>query len=338
MEIVFVHFGPKLPKHLQLNLKRTCELLPNVTVTLITDRSHAFQADHSNYFNQIVFKGREFSDVSARLNHPKDFRDNFWFNSLARLIAVSDFVISRQSPVLHIESDVVISPDFPIAKFLELDRPIAYTIIGQGVGVASLLWIKDSGSARLLKSFIHSSVVRDSNTTDMKILGSFQNEHPNQVRILSSFPTKEQTDSLPMGIQLLEDFTYTQRLFCGHFDAADVGQYLFGDDPRNHRGIKYVRKELETSFFNPRKYHYGFSEDREFIEFSGDTYRNIYSLHIHSKNSRMFRTSTQIKTVKRALLNQGRGESRLFVPSVFLRSVGISLKRRIGIVRSLLVR
>ncbi len=336
MEIVFVHFGPEVPKHLRLNLKRTCSLRPDDTVTLITDQRHDFQVNHANFSNLIISKGRDFSDVNLQLNHPRDFRNNFWFHSLARLIAVSNFVIAQQSPVLHIESDVIVSPDFPIEKFLELDRPIAYTIIGQGAGVASILWIKNSDAARLLKSYIHSSVIDDSSTTDMKVLGSLQIEHPNKVRILSSFPFNGQNDSSSLSVSLREDFAYTQGLFRGHFDAADVGQYLFGDDPRNHRGIKYLRKELQTSFLVPSKHRFRFSERREFIEFSDGTFRNIYSLHIHSKDSRLFGNRAQVRAFKKALTNQSRGETHVFVPSVFLRSVRTSLKRRARVFRSLL--
>jgi hypothetical protein len=243
--------------------------------------------------------------------------------------------MSTGSSILHIESDVIISPDFPIEKFLELDRAFAYTIIGEGSGVASILWVRDSLSAQALKIYIDSSVACDPNMTDMKILGSFQKNHPDTVRVLSSFPRGVGKTFSPDERALEEDFAYTEELFGGYFDAADVGQYLLGDDPRNHRGFKYLRKELSTSYLKPSKLRYAYSLERKFIELPENSPREYYSLHIHSKNSRMFSFHSQERVLKKAILNQDRAERHVFVLSVFLSSVRASIRRRIRTFREL---
>ena len=331
MQIVFVHFGHRIPSYLYANLVRVSDLFPNHRVILIADRPHRLKLTRKNFENKVIELKGNYVDVNHLLAHPRDFRENFWFSTLARLLAVCDYAINTNDSILHIESDVYISNDFPLDKFSGLDRPSAYTIVGELSGVASVLWLRDSKIAELLKKYILSEVKEDSMTTDMKILGKFKAESPSSVRILASFPWKSVSLNFPLGKGLEEDFEYSTKLFDGFFDSADVGQYLFGDDPRNHRGIKYVRRELLTSYLRPRSLNYKYSNNRHFIDISDDENFKIFSLHIHCKDSKLFDTRRNQKLFKLAIRKQKKAEGHILVFYSFLNALRFSIVRRLKI-------
>lgn len=332
MEIVFVHFGSKFPKHLILNIKRTCDLFPNHTVVLINDRSENIEINRSNFRRSNFTLDEDYQIVDRNLEHPKAFRNNFWFTSLARIFALCDYVILNNSPILHIESDVLISGDFPIDRFTLCDRPIAYTVVGKQSGVASILWLENATAARNLRDYAMSSAKSEAMTTDMRILGTFQEDFPQLIRVLVSFPNSNAKSYRSLPSQIFEDFSYTLDLFDGFFDAADVGRYLFGDDPRNHRGFKLLRQQLATSYLLPGEMEYKYSEKRNFIDVSSSPQNRYFSLHIHSKNVKLFKEERIPELFLRAINDQAKPTTRILVLSTLFNSVRNSLIRRLKVV------
>ena len=330
MEIVFVHFGSKFPKHLILNLKRTCELFPDLPVVLVTDGPEKLEIGKDNFRISHFTMNRDYQVLNENLNHPKDFRNNFWFTSLARIYALCDYVASNNVPILHIESDVLIAHDLPIDRFQMCDRPIAYTVVGKGSGVASVMWIQNSQAAFHLRDYASKSAQKDPTSTDMKILGRYQEEFPQRVRVLASFSIENARSYKSLSPQIVEDFTYTENLFEGFFDAADVGRYLFGDDPRNHRGIKLLRQQLETSYLSPREIRFVYSETRNFLSTAFGSQNRFYSLHIHSKDNVVFEEHKIQGALCRAIRNQDKPEERILVLSVLIKSIKNSILRRMN--------
>jgi hypothetical protein len=329
MEIVFVHFGSYPPNYLVRNLNRTCEYFPDTRVTLITDVKLDIPIKHTNFQKHTFVLGADYHKVDAQINHPKNFRNNFWFTSLARVMALCDYVIDKQLPILHIESDVLVSRDLPLETFTKCDRSIAYTIVGEMSGVASILWIGDKSAAVHLRSYINFRAQVDSMTTDMKILGQYQNDYSQHVRILASFPTRLLGSHSLIPNQIVQDMIYSEKLFSGFFDAADVGQYLLGDDPRNNRGMKILRRELVTSFFKPSKVNFVYSKDRKFLNTCSEKVNRYFTLHIHSKNASVFDEKRIESLLSTAVRNQARPEKHILVPSVLLSSIKNSLIRRL---------
>jgi hypothetical protein len=330
MEIVFVHFGSNFPKHLILNLKRTCELFADFNVVLITDASKKIKIDKDNFRKSYFRMNNDYKILNECLNHPKEFRNNFWFTSLARIFALCDYVASNNVSILHIESDVLVARDLPLDRFAMCDRPIAYGVVGNRSGVASVMWIKDAQAAINFRQYAEDSVQKDPMTTDMKILGRYQEDFPQRVRVLASFPTKNTSSCKSLSPQIMDDFTYTENLFEGLFDAADIGQYLFGDDPRNHRGFKLLRRQLATSYFSPREVRYIYSEKRNFLETTCGFQNRLYSLHIHSKDPKMFKESKIQGVTSRAIRNQDKPEEKILVLPVLIKSIKNSILRRMN--------
>lgn len=332
MEIVFVHFGSPIPRYLQQNISRVCRLFPDKKITLITDSSvftDNIDADVGIYAAKF---DSTYSYVNNLLNHPKDFRNNFWFTSLSRLMALCDYVNETHLSVLHIESDVLVSDDFPIDQFQGLDRPLAYTMLGDLRAVASIFFLRDAEAARHLRQYISDSVTQDPHATDMTILGDYQRNHPDFVRILASFPEARSEFSTLMTEEIRNDFRYSFEKFDGYFDAADIGQFLMGDDPRNHRGVKIVRGKQKTSYLDPSAITYSYSNKRKFLNLESKNSEKIYSLHIHSKDPHVFNPKKTEKSLIKSVLNQKKPQYRKFILKVFLNSIIKSLRRRLLVV------
>ena len=62
----------------------------------------------------------EWQRLDHNLSHPKNFRENFWLTSLARFLALEDYLAQSNEEIIHLESDVILAKDFPFSKFSDL--------------------------------------------------------------------------------------------------------------------------------------------------------------------------------------------------------------------------
>jgi len=81
-------------------------------------------------------------------------------------------------------------------------------------------------------------------------------------------------------------------LFDGIFDAAVMGMWLTGIDPRNCYGFtKYfaTSKLLESDFFiDPSPYQFQFIDKQGLYLVNNSLTLPVYNLHIHSKSEKLF--------------------------------------------------
>lgn len=336
MQIVFAHFYSRLPKHLVLNLERTISLFPEHEICLITDQDS----------NQIQIRGLEISTynpstswrrIETNLNHPADFRNNFWFISLARFIAIAEASKGSLKPMLHVESDVLLASDFPFELFLSLKKDFAFPIVSQDLAIASCLYIKNGSAAEELARFTIDSVISNNSTTDMHILRNFINQYPEKVQVMPSAPYQPKAFQ-NASKEFLSQTKSAISHFEGIFDGFDIGRFLFGDDPRNDRGFSVLRRNDSRTYLDVSKVDLLVTEERDFpsvrnsLDFS---VLPIYSLHIHSKKLDIFRENDSKKSIKKAILKSKNRSKRVFSFSIFLKSLILAVRRRIRNVRFL---
>jgi hypothetical protein len=336
MQIVFAHFYSRLPKHLVLNLKRNISLFPDHQVCLITDQD----ISHLQLLDLKVVKynpSSSWQEMESILDHPVDFRNNFWFVSLARFIAIAEISKNSPAPILHVESDVLLAPDFPFHLFSKLEQEFAFPVVSNDLAIASCLYIKNGLAAQTLARFTIQSVISNTSTTDMHILKNFINEHGNKIQMLPSGPYQpsafENTDS-----EFLKQTKSSISYFHGIFDGFDIGRFLFGDDPRNNRGLSVLRQNDSRTYLDASKIDLLMTKDRDFPSvknISEFTLLPVYSLHVHSKKLNIFREKHTNKLIKKAVLNSKSSSRTIFSFSVFFKSLIAALLRRIKYVRFL---
>lgn len=328
MEIVFVHLGSRIPKHLRLNLRRTSELFPEKKIVLITDQT--LHLPKGNYRVERVISHDDFDLASRSLNHPLEFRNGFWISTLLRLTAVARFAQLASQPILHVESDVILSRDFPFKKLENLGEVASFPLVSPGQAVASILYIGSKSVGTEFSNFIDREVQKNPNTSDMRVLDAFREFSPESVEIL---PTGPNVPIVYLDSYLTNFLDATRKnldALGGVFDAIDIGFFLFGEDPRNNRGFRNIRKLDDSSYLRLTTLGFSFDKRREFInlEYAGKSYP-LYTLHIHSKDSRAFKLMKFQELAKIRILTSTQREEREFVLLAFMKLLIPFLKRRL---------
>jgi len=321
MNLVFAHFGSPLPKHLILNLKRCVMLFPSNQVYLVTDLN-----PNKNRINKVIIYSfqhtPEWKTLDNTLKHAKAFRNNFWFTSTARFLALADFSNFTKDEFLHIESDVILSEDFPFMKLSKSNHNFLFPVVSDSNAIASCLYIKDSISANYLANFTLIESQKNNLTTDMYILSELSKKVDIKFSPLPTAPsiyylnTKLNDRFLKMSDVALTDFG-------GVFDGFDIGRYLFGDDPRNRRGFSVLRDNDSLTYLDIRNLDLVTKSERDFPYIWNqalDSYTPIYSLHIHSKNLKLFKINKSKKTIYKYVSKSKERPKQVFIFKVFLKS------------------
>ena len=330
MIILFCHFRTPLPTHLILNIKRTLNLFPDQNIYLLTDQSLETIKIKNLKVHQYK-SSKDWFELESLLKHPKNFRNNFWFTSLSRFIAISEFSRNFDSEILHLESDVIISSDFPFQQFISGEYLFQFPIVNDSLAIASILYIKNFTAAELLANLVMETARIDSNTTDMHILRILSKNFYVNFRMLPTSPSNDYVTP-NAGNEFFTANNKALEFFLGVFDGFDIGRYLFGIDPRNGRGISKIRQPDNSVYLDTRKIHFIVDKQRDF-PYIYDPITNItypiFSLHIHSKNKKLFELISSKKIIDKAVRNSTKEPKSIFYPKIFVKSAFLSLNRRL---------
>lgn len=330
MIIVFAHFNSPLPKHLTLNLKRTIQLFPQHEIHLVTNWNPA--SIQINKLKVFSYKpSTRWLELEGTLSHDREFRNNFWFTSVARFLALAEFSQTHNREMLHIESDVIISHDFPFSDFSKISALFSFPVVNNFMGIASCLFIKNSEAADYLSKLTISMAKKDSHVTDMHVLGEITKKDSYYFQLLPTSPPLKKALSSASKSHL--DRVYkSSLLFKGFFDGRDLGMYLFGDDPRNKRGFSFVRKFDTRFYLDASELSFILNNDRDFpymFDPFKNTYIPIFTLHIHSKNLKLFNLASSQKVIRKAIRDSKKGPETKFYPTILFRNLTHSVRRRL---------
>jgi hypothetical protein len=274
--LVFVYLGKRLPDYAveSINFALTYSKMHVVLISNI-DNPPEFVSLVEHYFYASVEKS-EFAGVN------REFRNGFWIKTTERFFALENFMKVRNiKKCFHAELDNVI---FDISRVsIELDE------IGNGIfvprdhqdrAIASLIYIN---SQRIFSEFCEFARSFNYRLNDMEILANFMKKYPEKGFPLSSSP------KLKIGLEnknlkvSIEDKLYE----VGLFDAAAIGQWYFGIDPRN------TRRKVTNRFINEKytgdlsDFWLTWDESSSNMSLSSKTQvfttTTLYNLHIHSK-------------------------------------------------------
>lgn len=289
MKVVYVYTGQNLPKYVVDSLRQVRQRFPKLDLWFISDSPKSLTQVARIGLNtwQCSDPQITFGSIRDSLDHPMKFRNAFWFRTLARFFILRDFMkLHPQESILHIECDVWLAPNFPFHLFESCTSALAFPLISSSEAAASTLFIHDLSAAEFLTFRSLEIITNDSSTTDMRILSQIGHEHPD---LVFELPSETATET-----------------FLGIIDPAPWGMYLFGVDPRNHQGVLKLYEEHPgfSTKLGTTRFQVG-EENSLTVELKGRTF-SIFSLHIHSKDKRIFSLSTE-----RMILLQRTRESSL---------------------------
>lgn len=296
MQIVLAYSGEKWPHYLEANLKYLKRNFPSQHIVLLLDNS-CFPLRFKEYAECIYIeqKSERMYEFFSNLNRSKDFWDGFWYKTIERFFLLESYLSDKPSQsILHLEADVLLLNNFPFEKFENLECGLAFPVISDTQGVASVFFIRDLDSLRDFLTFAYSFSRTDSTATDMSLLAQYA-KHSKDVLILPSIPRNyaaPKRDSMLFKLsRLMEDSKFDCL-----FDGATYGQYLFGVDPRNNLGNRKLFSTFPNHFVNPSNLEFSIDSRNSSvgIKLAGDPdyLTTICCLHVHSKDLRAFQVSS----------------------------------------------
>jgi hypothetical protein len=276
-QIAFVYLDNRLPKYAMRNLKYLKKNFPELNLLLVSNNSLNIKYADKIHVPRFEVSNAEMNlhEISETLNHPIDFRKGFWFSTITRFKALEIAVKSLNiENVIHMELDMLILPNFPFDSFQESRHDLIYGSLNEDESIGSILHISNFRSLEKLNNFIATEVKINSAHTDMTLLSKYRIDFPERVGDLNS-NTKNPLNH--NGVEYI-------------FDIANIGIYLCGQDPRNHKGRTIKRRKLSNHEYDFLKFRMSISNHG--IELSSkDEHYQLCSLHIHAKDPRLFATS-----------------------------------------------
>ena len=331
MDLVFVHLNSKVPSYLRFNLQRHIQLFPDRRVVLIQDNL-SVPYHTRGLTNYQVQRDHKWEELDMWYKHSKQFRKNFWLTSSARLFAIDSYMKDIGTELIHIESDVVISIDFPFERLARMKQNLAFPVMSEERGVGSVIYVRNRFSSEALVENLINEAKKYPMTTEMLSLRKTFNKYQTQIIALSIGPN-EKAAYRNITNETKENLIASANLFQGIFDGVEIGQYFFGTDPRNRRGRILMRNDLANGYCDVSKWKLRYDEKRNFpnLIFSrnGENVEfPIFALHLPSKELRLFNLNYQRQVIRKRCRQSNRGTAIRFSVRVFTLAIFNSLTRR----------
>lgn len=226
-------------------------------------------SSHFNNFNNInIINANNLNDYNFNSNLDKNFRNGFWhFCSKRLFLLYSHIKENNLQNCIHIENDVMIYENLDsIASKFSKDK-ISATFDCNNRVIPGIIYIPNH---ELFEPIIKNY---DTNIDDMYNLAKFNEE------LIEPLPICFDKD-------FNHKITKNYNKFNCIFDAAAIGQYLGGVDPRNKSGDTrgFINETCLIKYNNYKFFWIKINGLYKPYIFYNTNYIPIINLHIHSKN------------------------------------------------------
>ena len=226
--------------------------------------------------------------VNKNQNLDKCFRDGFWIKTLERLFILEQYMFKTNiQSIFHSEIDqLLFRSDKLVSAIIKTNKKgIFIPFHSKNCAMASVMFINKLSTIQSLIQFACTSTVY---SNEMKLIAAWSKINPKLVFALPTLATeiKGTSNVVPKGIKTISTTDIE-----GLVDAAQLGQWVAGIDPRNVPII-----DTPTTKFIDKPQKWLLSEDNlKYIKlklsknnlilkalFAGKNLK-IYNLHLHSK-------------------------------------------------------
>ena len=302
--IVFVHLGLEPIVYLENNLDTAAHFSPTSEIIVVVNAAHPLRttlAADPRYRIVCV------EDLTRSVAHDtfmstsrldRAFRGGFWHFAVERLF-VLDAVYNALdlAPGFHIESDNLIffDADVMAGRLTPLYPGMAATFDADDRCVPAVLFINDASALTRLAEFMADATINAPpklHQNDMRMLAAFRQVNArNVIDGLAIVPPDYPRELCSMTGKRPADPDLYSRHFDrvrSVFDAAALGQYMFGVEPRSLIGHRDTHGFInETCVFDPSVLDYVFlpgprGRAQPYVRTASGLWP-INNLHIHSK-------------------------------------------------------
>ncbi len=289
-ELTFVFLGKKLPKYARASLQLACKS-SDVKVCLIGNASLISDVAGLpiNFLAvEDFYDPKPFLKASARVWSDHNFRGGLWLKSLERLFVIQQYMrLFSKKELLHAELDqFIFRPGHLLRHLKDLSYLGLFTPLhGPNSAVASILFVNNISA---LDSLLDYAANESYFSNEMQLIADWAKSHADaffELPTAASF-YRNRTESLIENVRLLSVSDVG-----GLVDAAQLGQWLAGIDPKNVG----IRSRPLTKFVDSEENYLLNASELQSLKFelSQNSLKvtnradaeplMIYNLHIHSK-------------------------------------------------------
>jgi hypothetical protein len=288
--IYFIYLGEKLPSYCHSSLE-LANKYSGMRVHLIGNKS--FERTLNLGITQFTsiesfYDSSLFQKAKANLINNHSLRDGLWVKSLERFFVLYQFAAQKGiESIFHAELDQLLFGIEDLVRNLDSldEKGIFVPFHSPEAAIASVFYCNHIST---LEQFLEDAGSGGFFRNEMELIASWASKNTKSVHALPTMASVIQPagQTTPLGVQLVKP----ERI-SGLVDAAQLGQWIAGIDPRNISPRKIPR----TKFVDDPARHLLSHETLENIHFGVDfqereitaTYRNeqirVYNLHLHSK-------------------------------------------------------
>jgi hypothetical protein len=275
--LVYVWIGSSLPAWARMALKLS-NLNSGVVTILISSKSIGSVPEVSeqifleDFYTPPKNISHEFDDMSLA------FRDGFWIKTTERFFVLQQFMEEySMKAIFHAELDNLIFDISDLSKKLD-SVGVGFFCPRDSIdrGIASLVYINQVTSLKEMTDVFMKN--KPGYQNDMLLLGDLLKNSNN----FYSLPTENKLEVNKK--ELWETVNHTD--LGGIFDAASIGQFLFGIDPRNSNTLLFNGFENENKGCDLWNLKFINCLERRTFQIkdnASSTRLNLYNIHIHSK-------------------------------------------------------
>jgi hypothetical protein len=324
--LCLIHLGEEEVPHLWANLTYLQESFKDIECVLIVDSAKFFdRAKNLGVNSHFYTRDNSVTELFGRAEGKFDyeFRNGFWRYSLERLFAFVQFHSTISSPLLHIESDILLLNNFPWNRIYLLEK-MGWQSLGPESDVASIVFSPSAENSAIFRDRIFSLIEEDLSLTDMTVLAKLRRTFRSEYLTIPSAPTTDTKVFNQYSSDEKDRISELTHFFGGYFDSAPLGMWNIGQDPRNRYGFSVRFKEMPESILDPSRIQ--IQIDRGGSRLIDQFGNSIYSLHIHSKDVDLF-DLTNIEIIRPYLFGGTRRKRYTFYRTMFVRLI-LDYKRR----------
>ncbi|MEI6242401.1 MAG: hypothetical protein WCP39_03235 [Chlamydiota bacterium] len=292
--IVFIHIGPEIPLYSKYALQQAHLFNPDCKIYFVCNAKATKPFEIPSYITCISCESLKRSDEHkkflAKSTLDVSQRKGFWRAASERFFYLHELISQYNlQNVIHLENDVMLYVELKtiLPTFEKLYPTLGGTFDHDLRCIPGIVYISNEKSLYKLIQYMAHHAKKGRN--DMDTLSFFQRE-----------VGRDSIQNLPIIMkEYVEDhLALNQDIFAQHiqdfgsiFDAAALGQYLGGIDPRN--GESKPGFINETCIFRPSFLKIEWIQDERGRKVPYASYHDgkkfrINNLHIHSKNLSKF--------------------------------------------------
>lgn len=329
--LLFVHIGSNYPEYLLKNIERTRGLFKNNKIALVGDKS-----PNRNWLqeNDIYFKKHEvnalFEKEFSFAEFEEQFRSGYWRFTLERLLSIEEYHQDfPDEELIHLESDVIIFPNFPF-EIINSMYKVAWMSHSVAADIATMVFSPNWQASKVFSQHLIQEYSSNGGS-DMDVLLRLRKKY----REYAIFPTmnKKTLDLInSLNNNSFKPENSELQQLPGIFDAAGIGMWVAGFDPRNKFGftIIHTRELIDGGilFVDPSRMNFHLSHQGNlFVNVNGGNIP-IYNLHIHSKDKDLLSIKWEGRLNYLIAQNNSKPKIIRFSPSVLFRLLISNVKNK----------